>query len=108
MVEVDCARRGGWTVMWPGHHPAATYDTVDQALHAARANVSLAPFNDPVQLIVRDAYHRVVHRESIRGHHNAAAGRRPRGHELHPIGPRQRFPARWQGDHRKQKSSLAA
>jgi hypothetical protein len=87
MVKVDCGRRGGWTVTWAGHPPHATYRTLDPALRAARTHVALEPVDDPVELIVRDAYNRVLHREFIDGS-DAAIRRRPRSHQLLSIGSR--------------------
>jgi hypothetical protein len=107
-VEVDCGPRGGWTVTWPGHSSNATYRTLNQALRAARTRASVAPFSDPVQLIVRDAYHRVVHREVMDSDHDPVIRRRPHGHEPDPTESQRRFTARWPGDHREQKGSLAA
>lgn len=63
-IHVDRGRRGDWQVEMPDHHERVSCETLGEAqriayLHAAQ--------RQPCQLVIRDAYHRVVRREYIEG-----------------------------------------
>lgn len=103
-VEVDCGRRGDWTVTLPDHRAHLTYPTLDQALRAAQEHAAL---NRPVELIVRDAYHRVLHRELIGREDDAAIRTVTRPRERRPIRSCEQFPARRTGERREQQGSPA-
>jgi hypothetical protein len=61
-VRVDLSRRGGWEVRLPGGNRPLTCETLDEARRVAYKS---AVHQHPCQLIVYDAYHRVLQREVI-------------------------------------------
>jgi hypothetical protein len=63
-VRVDPNRRGGWDVALPDSGEHLSCDTLNEARRVASG---LAADHHPCQLIVYDAYHRVLHRELIDG-----------------------------------------
>ena len=72
-VRVDRTRLGAWEVAMPDERELVTCETLEDAervayLCAARVR--------PCELIVCDAYHRVLHRVLIDGHDTAGAGGR--------------------------------
>jgi hypothetical protein len=64
-VRVDLNGRGAWEVAMPGKREPVTCETLDDARRVAYLCVA---HMRPCELIVCDAYHRVVHREFINGH----------------------------------------
>jgi hypothetical protein len=70
-VRVDLNRRGGWEVTLPSKRDGVTCDTLDEAQRVAYL---CAAHRHPCELVVRDAYHRVLHREFIDGEDRAEAG----------------------------------
>jgi len=64
-VVVKRTLRGRWEVVLPGRRTGITCETLDDARRMAY--LSLA-HGRPCELIVRDAYHRVLSRELIDGH----------------------------------------
>jgi len=75
-VRVDRNGRGAWEVAMPGKRKAVTCETLDDARRVAYLCVARMR---PCELIVCDAYHRVVHHEFIDGHAGPAGtgGRTP-------------------------------
>ncbi|MGO9890853.1 MAG: hypothetical protein ACLP0L_23545 [Solirubrobacteraceae bacterium] len=61
-VRVDVNGRGGWEVTLPGQRDGITFETLDEAQRVAYL---CAAHRHPCELVVRDAYHRVLHREFI-------------------------------------------
>ena len=61
-VDVHHRERGGWEVTLPDRRERVNCDTLDDA---RRVGYQLAARRTPCQLVVRDAYHRVVHRELV-------------------------------------------
>lgn len=68
-VDVNCG--GGWEVILPGKHHGVTFETLDEAQRVAYV---CAAQRHPCELVVRDAYHRVLHREFIDGGERAEPG----------------------------------
>jgi hypothetical protein len=63
-VNVECGRRGRWQVALPGRQQPVVCDTLDDAI---RIGYSSARRQRGCELVVRDAYNRVVRREVIAG-----------------------------------------
>ena len=63
-VRVDPNGRGAWEVVMPDQHEPVTCGTLDDARRVAYL---CAAHRRPCELIVRDAYHRVLHHELING-----------------------------------------
>jgi hypothetical protein len=63
-VNVDCTARGAWEVELPDSPEHVKCETLDDAKRVAYL---CAAHRHPCELIVRDAYHRVLHREFIDG-----------------------------------------
>lgn len=70
-VLVERDEHGGWSVALPERQ--VTCETLDDARRIAYLCVA---HTRPCELIVRDAYHRVLHRELIDGDHPARLGAR--------------------------------
>ncbi len=62
MVRIEPNRRGGWTVARPAPLVALRCETLDDAHRLAYLSVADTL---PCELIVRDAYHRVLRHELI-------------------------------------------
>lgn len=62
VVHVDHSERGGWDVALPGQKAHITCPTPE---HARRVALLYAASRRPCELVMRDAYHRVVLRELI-------------------------------------------
>lgn len=63
-IRVDLNRRGGWDVGLPDASEPVTCATLDEARRVAYES---AADRHPCELIVYDAYHRVLHRELVDG-----------------------------------------
>ncbi len=63
-VNVDRGCRGGWKVDMPDQHKPVSCETLGDAKRIAYL---YAAERQPCQLVIRDAYHRVVRRELIDG-----------------------------------------
>ena len=63
-VRVDLNGHGGWDVALPDDSEPVTCETLEQARRVAYEN---AANRNPCELIVCDAYHRVLHRELVSG-----------------------------------------
>ena len=61
-IGVERGRRGDWQVVVPGEHAPLSCQTLDDAQWVAYL---LAGDRQPCQVVIRDAYHRVVGRELI-------------------------------------------
>jgi hypothetical protein len=70
-VRVDLNRRGSWEIALPGERDRVTCETLDEARRVAYL---CAAHRHPCELVVCDAYHRVLHREFIDGENRAEAG----------------------------------
>ena len=70
-VRVDLNARGGWQIELSDQRERVTCKTLEDATRAA---YRCAAARRPCELIVRDAYHRVLHHELING-----GGERRRG-----------------------------
>ena len=64
-VRVEHDGRGAWSVAMPGDGDPVTCETFDDARRVAYL---CAAHTRPCEVIVHDAYHRVLHRELINGH----------------------------------------
>lgn len=74
IVCVDGNGRGAWEITLPDERGRVTCETLD----AARVEAyQCAAQRRPCQVIVRDAYHRVLHRELVNGKGEPAGGRAP-------------------------------
>jgi hypothetical protein len=60
-VRVDRSYRGGWEVLLPDGRPCIVCDTLDDA----RRQAHIYADRQPCELVIRDAYHRVIDRASI-------------------------------------------
>lgn len=67
-VRVALNRRGAWEVATPDERERVTCETLDDARRAACLR---AANRRPCELIVLDAYHRVLEREFINGHRDS-------------------------------------
>jgi len=76
-VRVDRTRLGAWEVAMPDEHDPVTCETLEDA---ERVAYLWAARTRPCELIVCDAYHRVLHRLLI-GVHDDPAGVGGRGDE---------------------------
>ena len=76
-VRVQPALGGRWEVVLPGRRTGLTYETLDDACKVA---YRAAAHTRPCELVVHDAYHRVVHHEVI----NGRDGRRRSVHRAFP------------------------
>jgi hypothetical protein len=63
-IRVSSDHRGQWTVSLPDHRPVITCDSLDEARRVARA---WAVDAQPCELIVHDAYERVLEHELVGG-----------------------------------------
>jgi hypothetical protein len=63
-VRVDLSARGAWEIVLPGQRERVMCQTLDEARQLA---YRCAGERRPCELIVCDAYHRVVHHELIDG-----------------------------------------
>lgn len=70
IVRVLRTRRGRWEVLLPGRRRGTTCETLDDARRIAYLAVA---HTRPCELIVHDAYHRVIHHELINGHQTQPA-----------------------------------
>ena len=61
-VNVECGRRGRWMVALPGVQQPGVCETLDDAL---QIGYSSARRQRECELLVRDAYHRVMRREVV-------------------------------------------
>lgn len=61
-IRVDHKRRGGWEVTLPNQCDRVTLETLDEAQRVAYL---CAAHEHPCELVVRDAYHRVLRRELV-------------------------------------------
>jgi hypothetical protein len=64
-IRVQCDPGGGWEVSMPDRQSAITCEALDEARRVA--HLALA-HGRPCELIVHDAYHRILHHEFISGH----------------------------------------
>lgn len=64
IVRVDLNARGAWEITLSDERMRVTCPTLDAARHAA---YECAAERRPCELIVRDAYHRVLYRELVNG-----------------------------------------
>ena len=64
-IRVQRTLRGRWEVILLGRHKGITCETLDEARRVAYLAVA---HTHPCELIVHDAYYRVIHREVIDGH----------------------------------------
>jgi hypothetical protein len=71
-VRVDHTGRGAWEVTMPDQRERLTCETLDDARRVAYL---CAARTRPCELIVRDAYHRVLHHEVINGKGDPTATR---------------------------------
>jgi len=67
-VRVALDRRGGWAIELPGRWNTVTCETLDEARRVAYL---CAAHCHPCELVVCDAYHRVLHRELVEGGESA-------------------------------------
>lgn len=72
-VRIERDSRGGWQVELPGSPKPAPCETLEEARRVAHLS---AAHGRASELIVRDAYHRVLQREVIRGSSRSRRGRR--------------------------------
>jgi hypothetical protein len=72
-VRVDLSARGVWEIVLPGQPERVRCETLDEARQMA---YRCAGERRPCELIVCDAYHRVVHHELIDGDAADARGQR--------------------------------
>jgi len=72
-VRVDLNGHGAWDVALTGEDEPITCDTLDDAREVAS---KFAAHRRPCELIVRDAYHRVLRREFINGQAGAVVSSR--------------------------------
>ena len=61
-VRVDRGQSGAWEVLLPDGQICAVCDTIDDARRKARL---VAGRRHPCEIVIRDAYHRVIDRQSI-------------------------------------------
>ena len=73
-VVVRRTVRGRWEVVLPGRRKGIICETLEDARRVAYLSVAHA---HPCELIVRDAYHRVLDREPIDGRQTPPAGSPP-------------------------------
>jgi hypothetical protein len=64
ILRVDLNSRGSWDVALPDGSEPVTCETMEQARRVA---YEIAAGRRPCELIVCDAYHRVLHRELVDG-----------------------------------------
>jgi hypothetical protein len=69
-VRVEHDGRGRWSVAMPDQSRAVSCETLDDARRVA---YQCAARSRPCELIVHDAYHRVLQRELINGHRDLRA-----------------------------------
>jgi hypothetical protein len=68
-VSVDLNRDGSWGITLPAKHEPISYPTLDGARREA---YRLAAHWHPCEIVMLDAYHRVVHRQLIDSYEDAA------------------------------------
>lgn len=61
-INVDRTRRGAWEVRLPGDGKRLLCPTLDEAV---RVGHRCAADREPSELVVHDAYYRVLHREHV-------------------------------------------
>lgn len=61
-VRVDISTRGAWEVALPDRRKRLTCETLEEA---SRVAYGCATDRRPCELIIRDAYHRVLQRQMI-------------------------------------------
>lgn len=66
-ISVHRILRGRWEVLLSGRREPITCETLDEAKRVAYLTVVQS---HPCELVVHDAYHRVIDRELIDGHHD--------------------------------------
>ena len=74
-VQVDINARGGWNIELSGDAKPFTCETFEDAQRLAYL---WAAGRSPCELIVHDAYHRVVHREFVNRTDSSGSGRQRR------------------------------
>ena len=74
-VSVDWAAHGGWAIELPEPTEPIVCDTLKEAQRVAYL---CAAQRSPCELIVHDAYHRLLHHELLAVHRRVAAPARPR------------------------------
>ena len=74
VVRVQHALGGRWEVVLPDRRRGITCETLDEARRIAYLAVTRVR---PCELIVRDAYHRVAHREVINARENRPTTAQP-------------------------------
>jgi hypothetical protein len=62
LVRVNVSRRGGWQVALPDRQERVTCQTLEEARRLAMRSAEAA---HPCELVVCDAYHRVLDRQFI-------------------------------------------
>lgn len=95
-VNVDLDRYGAWEVELPDGSERLVCETLEDAKLVAYV---CAASRHPCELVVRDAYHRVLHREFVDGDDDTARATHL-GREPLTLGHEKRFPARRRGEHR--------
>lgn len=75
-VRVDLNRHGAWEVALPDERERIVCGTLEDA---RRVGFLCAADRRPCELIVCDAYHRVLHRELVNGHGDSQLGPRSPG-----------------------------
>jgi hypothetical protein len=90
-IRVQRTLRGRWEVAVPGQRKGITCETLDEARRVAYLTVA---HTRSCELIVHDAYHRVLDRELIDGHQIPPASSAPHAEQA---GPRPAVPDRTEG-----------
>jgi hypothetical protein len=80
-IRVQRTVRGRWEVAVPGRRKGIICDTLDEARRVAYLAVARTR---PCELIVHDAYHRVIHQELIAGHQTPPSNPPGRGKQPEP------------------------
>jgi len=97
IVNVDLTARGDWEVELPDQQTRVRCDTLEAAKRRAYRS---AKSRHPCEIVVRDAYHRVLHRELIDGDVATPTPSAPRGREPLAIGRSRSLPPRRAGGRR--------
>jgi hypothetical protein len=61
-VRVDPGHRGGWDVLLPDGQTCTVCDALDEARREARL---VAGRRHPCEIVIRDAYHRVIDHQTV-------------------------------------------
>jgi hypothetical protein len=72
-VRVSLNGRGDWEIALPNQRERVTCETLDDA---TRVGYLCAASRRPCELIVFDAYHRMLHRQFVDGHGESSCERR--------------------------------